>query len=94
MIFPGKAQAALPPAYQLGLSEAQVDDLTNRNEVPDDSGEQYAVDYRRIQAPSRATKEEKPTAQFEVLANGQAIGQSDPGRDLDAPRYQPGLSGQ
>ncbi|MGS0763166.1 COG1470 family protein [Syntrophomonas curvata] len=86
MIFPGKAQAALPPAYQLGLSQADVNKLTiPPTGIPDDTGEEYAVDYRRIQAPSRATKEEKPTAQFEVLANGQAIGQSDPGRDLDAP---------
>jgi len=85
LFIPGKAQAALPSAYQLGLSEAQVDDLTNRNEVSDKSGEYYAVDYRNIKAPSRATKEEKPTAQFEVLANGQVIGQSNKKNNLDAP---------
>ena len=84
LVIPGKAQAALPSAYQLGLSRAEVAELTNPG-APDNSGELYTVDYRNIPAPGRATREEKSTAQFEVLANGQVIGQSDPGRNLDAP---------
>jgi hypothetical protein len=85
LIFPGKFQAALPSAYQLGLPQTKVDELVNALGIPDKSGELYAVDYRNIPAPGRATREEKPIAQFEVLANGQAIGQSNSGRDLDAP---------
>jgi hypothetical protein len=85
LVIPGKAQAALPSAYPLGLSEAQVDDLTNRNEVHDIIGEQYAVDYRKIPAPYRTIKEEKPKAQFKVLVNGQVVGKSDKSKNLDAP---------
>ncbi len=85
LVIPGKAQAALPSAYLLGLSEAQVDDLTNRNEVSDDSGEQYAVDYRNIPAPERDRSFKKPTAQFEVLVNGQVAGKSNKENNLDAP---------
>jgi len=84
LAIPGKAQAALPSAYPLGLSEAEVSDLTGYP-IYDITGEKYTVDYREIQAPGRTTKKEKPTAQFEVLANGKVIGQSDPGRYLDAP---------
>jgi len=84
LVIPGKAQAALPSNYLLGLSTVEIAELTNPR-APDIDGEKYAVDYREIKAPGRATKEEKPTAQFEVLANGQVVGQSDSGRNLDAP---------
>jgi hypothetical protein len=84
LVIPGKAQAALPSAYPLGLSEQQTRELIN-HPIFDDTGEEYAVDYRHIQSPGRATKEEKPTAQFEVLANGQVAGQSNKENNLDAP---------
>jgi len=85
LVFPGKVQAALPANYQLGLSEAQVDELTNRKVIPDDTGEKYAMDYRNKEASGRTYYYQKPIAQFEVLVNGHVVGQSDDGRDLDAP---------
>ncbi len=86
LILPGKAYAAFPDAYPLGLSQEYIWQRTGYglDGFPDETGTIYTYDYREFPMHPKRTLEEKPTAQFAVHVNGQEKAKSDAGYDLDA----------
>lgn len=92
--------AEFPLTYQLGLSQAEVTELTrywefwgefdvNGNPLGgykvDETGINCVADYRKMPYYPRTNKEEKPTAQFAVIVNGEQRIVSDATEFLDAP---------
>ncbi len=87
LILPGKAYAAFPDAYPLGLSQEYIWQRTGDglDGFPDETGTIYTYDYREFSMHPKRSALEKPTAQFAVHVNGQEKARSDAGYDLDAP---------
>ena len=84
LILPGKAYAAFPETYQLGLSQAYINQRTGYPNY-DETGQYFTYEYRQFPMHPKRNAKEKPTAQFAVRVNGQEKVRSDAGSNLDAP---------